>query len=120
MSFRTPKTQANYNTYRRTVTSCTPCFLCLTEDVAYDQWKLVKNAFPYDLVVVPETHFLLCPKRHVADEYELNELEILERDRLIRDAISKEFSSIMLNFAPARTHKSHLHYHVWVNRDQCR
>jgi hypothetical protein len=116
MSFRTPQTQAQYHAYRRTLTSCTPCFLCANEDIAYDQWKLVKNAFPYDLVVIPDTHFLLCPKRHVAEEGDLNDREIRERDRIIRDVISKKFSCIMLNFEPARTHKSHLHYHVWVNK----
>jgi hypothetical protein len=114
---RTPQTQAKYNDYRRTVTASTPCFLCATEDVAYDQWKLVKNHFPYDVIAKPGTHFMLCPKRHVAEEEALNAREIAERDSIIRYDLSKAFSCILLNFEHARTHKSHLHYHVWVNND---
>jgi diadenosine tetraphosphate (Ap4A) HIT family hydrolase len=117
MTLRTPHTQAKYNEYQRAVTSEIPCFLCLKEDVAYDQWKLVKNAFPYDIIAKPGTHFMFCPKRHVADEYDLNDKEIEERNRIIRYDLSKTFSCIMLNFDHARTHKSHLHYHLWVNKD---
>jgi diadenosine tetraphosphate (Ap4A) HIT family hydrolase len=117
MSFRTRRTQAKYDAYQRTVTASTPCFLCLKADVAYEHWKLVKNAFPYDLVVKPDTHFLFCPKRHVAEEHDLTEREWLERDTLVRYDLSKAFSCIALNFARARTHTSHLHYHVWVNKD---
>ena len=79
MNLRTLETQVTYNAYRRTVTSSTPCFLCLTEDMAYDQWKLVKNRFPYDTIAKPETHFLFCPKRHVAEAYNLNATEIMDR-----------------------------------------
>jgi hypothetical protein len=117
MSFRTRRTQAKYDAYRRTVTDSTPCFLCLKEDVAYEHWKLVKNAFPYDLVVQPETHFLFCPKRHVAEEHDLTARELLERDALVRFDLSKAFSGITLNFAQTRTHKTHLHYHVWVHKN---
>lgn len=118
MNLRTPHTQAQYNAYRRTVTSAdTPCFICLKEDVVYDQWKLVKNAFPYDVIAKPGTHFMFCPKRHVAEECDLNDAEIEERNRIICYDLAKAFSCMMLNFGPARTHKSHLHYHLWVNRD---
>jgi hypothetical protein len=60
---------------------------------------------------------MLCPKRHVAEEYDLNEPERVERDTIIRYDLSKAFSCMMLNFGQARTHKSHLHYHIWVNKD---
>jgi hypothetical protein len=115
MSFRSPQMQAIYEAYKRTITASTPCFLCLTEDVAYAQWKLVKNTFPYDLVVKPDTHFLFCPKRHVAEEHDLTERERLERDTIVRYDLAQTFSCMTLNFAQARTHKSHLHYHVWVH-----
>jgi hypothetical protein len=36
---------------------------------------------------------------------------------MIRYDLSKAFSCIVLNFDHARTHKSHLHYHLWVNKD---
>jgi hypothetical protein len=108
--------QAKYNEYQRTVTSETPCFLCLQENVGYDEWKLVNNDFPYDIIAKPGTHVMFCPKRHVAEECELNPKEIEERDRIIHYDLSKAFSCIMLNFEHARTHKSHLHYHLWVNR----
>ena len=117
MNLRTPHTQAQYNEYRRHVTPDTPCFLCLKADVTYEHWKLVKNSFPYDIIAQPNTHFMLCPKRHVAEEYDLNDEESEERNRIIRYDFSKAFSCIMLNFEHARTHKSHLHYHLWVNRD---
>jgi diadenosine tetraphosphate (Ap4A) HIT family hydrolase len=117
MNLRMPHTQAQYNAYRRAVTADTPCFLCLEEAVIYEQWKLVKNAYPYDIIAKPNTHFMLCPKRHVAEEYDLTNEEIEERNCIVRYDLSKAFSCIMLNFEQARTHKSHLHYHLWVNRD---
>ena len=117
MNLRTPHTQARYHAYQRTVTAQTPCFLCEQEDVAYDMWKLVKNQYPYDLIAKPGTHFMLCPKRHVAEEYDLIAPEWVERDTIIRYDLSKAFSCMMLNFDHARTHKSHLHYHLWVNTD---
>jgi hypothetical protein len=117
MNLRTPHTQANYDTYRKTVTASTPCFLCNHEDIIYGVWKLVKILYPYDLIAKPGTHFMLCPKRHVAEEYDLNEHEQVERDTIIRYDLSKAFSGILLNFGQARTHKSHLHYHLWINKD---
>lgn len=117
MNLRTPQTQAAYNAYRGTVTTNTPCFLCICEDVVYGHWKLVKNHFPYDVIAKPGTHFLLCPKRHLAEEGELDDSEIAERHRIIHDTLSKTFSCIMLNLGRARTHASHLHYHLWVNKD---
>ena len=117
MSWRTPRTQAEYDDYRRLVTPNTPCFLCEDEDVSYVTWKLVKNNFPYDVIAKPGTHVLLCSKRHIAEEHELNDEEIEERNRIIRYDLSKAFSCIVLNFDHARTHKSHLHYHLWVNKD---
>jgi diadenosine tetraphosphate (Ap4A) HIT family hydrolase len=116
MSWRTPRTQANYNEYLRTVASDAPCFLCLKEDVLYNRWKLVANSFPYDVIARPNTHFMFCPKRHVAEADELDAAEIEERDFLIRHDLSKTFSCILLNFDAVRTHKCHLHYHVWVTR----
>jgi diadenosine tetraphosphate (Ap4A) HIT family hydrolase len=116
MSWRTPQTQAKYNEYLRTLASDTRCFLCLKEDVLYDRWKLVINAFPYDVIAQPGTHFMFCPKRHVAEADDLHDEEIEERDLIIRYELSKTFSCILLNFDAARTHKSHLHYHVWVTR----
>jgi hypothetical protein len=116
MSWRTPRTQANYNEYLRTVVSDTPCFLCLKEDIVYDRWKLVINSFPYDVIAKPGTHFMFCPKRHVAEEYDLHDEEMEERDLIIRHDLSKTFSCMLLNFDAVRTHKSHLHYHVWVTR----
>ena len=117
MQLRTPHTQAKYNAHRRARPADAPCFLCLQEEVAYELWKLVKNAFPYDRVAKPGTHFMLCPRRHVAEDYDLTAEEIDERDRIIRYDLSKAFSCIMLNFKPARSHPSHLHYHLWVRRD---
>lgn len=40
-----------------------------------------------------------------------------EREWIIRYDLSKAFSCITLNFEHARTHKSHLHYQLWGNRD---
>jgi hypothetical protein len=117
MNLRTPHTQAKYLAHQCTVTPDTPCFLCSHEDVAYEQWKLVKNAFPYDVIAKPGTHFMLCPRRHIAEPYDLNDEETEERDRIIRYDLSKAFSCIVLNFGNARTHKSHLHDHLWVNQD---
>ncbi|ETX04118.1 hypothetical protein [Candidatus Entotheonella palauensis] len=116
MSWRTPRTQDKYNDYLRTVASDHPCFLCLQDDVVYDRWKLVPNSFPYDIIAKPGTHFMFCPKRHVAEEHDLNDAEIEERNLIIRHDLSKTFSCILLNFDAVRTHKSHLHYHVWVTR----
>ena len=116
MSLRTPQTQAKYDAFKMSDMLSLPCFLCVKEDVSYGAWKLVKNKFPYDLIALPETHFLFCPQRHVAEEIELNEHEISERERIIRHLLSTTFSCMMLNFGPARTHKTHLHYHVWVNK----
>lgn len=90
------------------------CFICAGDLMVteWEHWVIVENAYPYDAVA--DTHVLLCPRRHVSREEDLQHQEFRELQVILRH-IEKAgyFDFIGKNFPVAQSQPAHLHYHLF-------
>lgn len=111
---RTPETEERYKAHiaRGGIKVCPLCHEEPLQQFTY--WKILTNAFPYDKVF--QTHHLLVPMRHVAEE-ELNEAERAELQTIKNDYIGDHYQSILEQARDAKSIPGHFHLHLVVFKD---
>lgn len=87
------------------------CIFChrdlLVKD--FDNFILVKNRFPYDRVY--KNHWMLAPKRHIQEMYELNMEETAEMWKIL-ESDELEYNQIIINKRGDRSILNHFHIHI--------
>jgi len=116
MDFRTKETLAKYYAFikeRKSAGGTPPCRFCKEilpdEKYSFKYWKILHNNFPYDNIA--ELHDMLIPKRHFADETEMN---ADEREELIDIKVRiipgmQAYDTMIENFKKMRSME---HYHI--------
>lgn len=80
---------------------------------AWKYWRLIDNAFPYDVLF--KTHHMLVPKRVVVEQ-DLNELERQELEAIFVE-LSTRYSCRLVNFPDSQSIKKHFHIHLLTFKD---
>lgn len=73
----------------------------------WKHWKIIKNKFPYDV----KTHHLLIPK-NISSNF--NNISLLEEKEyhIIKEEISSEYDTFIINTSRARTVPTWWHEHL--------
>jgi len=108
---RSPEMAAAYENHKKTKEFTAKCPLCQKKSIKnFEHWRIVDNAFPYDLIAV--THHLLIPKEH-ATEKDLTK-EALDELILIKTQKLFIYDFILMALPKSVSIPQHLHYHLIV------
>lgn len=109
-TMRLPETQKRYMKFLEDKYAG-ECIFCAKDLLVkeFDLWILLKNRFPYDKIYEGRTHYLLAPKRHVEELWELTQDEHAELDRLFDEI---DHNQAILNKRKDRSIPRHFHLHL--------
>lgn len=93
------------------------CFICDRELLVkeYKNFIIIKNKFPYDEVYDGNTHYMLCPKRHVREAYNLTAEETKEMWDIL-ESKDLQFDQATLNKMEYRSSADHFHWHLLTRK----
>lgn len=110
ITLRTPKTEAKYQEYLKTV-SPHYCFFCANKPTRpssynFKYFYLIENDYPYDAFY--KEHYILSLKRHVM---KLRAEEEVELKQLLKQ-FDGSFDQAIYNFTGRQSIKGHFHIHL--------
>ncbi len=101
-----------YQEYQRANPSNDSCALCSKEPlVTYTHWKIIDNAFPYDLIA--KDHHMMVPIRHTK-ESGLTDAELLEFTQIKTDFINSKYDYIIEATPQNKSIPGHFHLHLII------
>lgn len=108
VTLRTPENQKRYMEFLKNKYQGN-CIFCAKDLLVkeFDLWILLKNRFPYDRVY--KNHYLLAPKRHVEELYQLTPEEHTELDKIFDEI---PHNQVILNRRSDRSIPRHFHFHL--------
>lgn len=108
VTLRTPENQKRYMEFLKNNKN-RRCFICDRELLVkeYKNFIIIKNKFPYNRIFAQ--HFLICPKRHISQIFQLNISEIKELEKILS---TFDYDMIFWNNTKYQSHKSHIHLHL--------